>query len=115
MECLFCKIIKNEIPSTKVYENDKVVAFNDINPQAPVHILVIHKLHTPTVSETPQESSFIFEDIFNAVREIAQKFSLDTYGYRLIINNGKASGQLVYHVHVHILGGKENLGPLLQR
>ena len=115
MECLFCRIIKGEVPSTKVYETDKVVAFKDINPQAPVHILVIHMIHTPSVSETPSESSYIFADMFDAVREIAKKFDLDTLGYRMIINNGKASGQLVFHVHIHILGGQENLGPLLSR
>jgi histidine triad (HIT) family protein len=89
------------------------VAFKDINPQAPVHILVIHKVHTPSVSETPSETSYIFADMFDAVREIANKFDLDKLGYRMIINNGKASGQLVFHVHIHILGGQENLGRYL--
>ncbi|MBN1501341.1 MAG: histidine triad nucleotide-binding protein [Spirochaetes bacterium] len=114
MDCLFCRIINNEIPSTKVYENDKVCAFNDINPKAPVHILVIHKEHTANIDETTEMNSHIFSDIFLAVKEIAELKNLSEYGYRVIINNGNAAGQEVFHTHIHILGGKKNLGPMLQ-
>ncbi|MGL4368292.1 MAG: histidine triad nucleotide-binding protein [Spirochaetota bacterium] len=113
MDCLFCKIRDGEIPSTKVFENDKVLAFKDINPKAPVHLLVIHKEHTPTISGTPADKSYIFADIFSAVREIAKQEGLDEMGYRVLVNNGEAAGQEVFHVHIHIFGGKEFLGPML--
>jgi histidine triad (HIT) family protein len=113
MDCIFCKIFQGAIPSKKVFENDKVLAFHDINPKAPVHILVIHKVHTPSVSETDEAHSFIFADLFNAVRIIADELSLNEKGYRLIINNGKAAGQEVFHVHVHILAGVESLGVMV--
>jgi histidine triad (HIT) family protein len=113
MSCLFCRIIKGEIPSTKVFENEKVVAFKDINPKAPIHLLVIHKDHTPSISETPHDQSYIFADIFDAVREIAKQLNLDEKGYRVIVNNGKAAGQEVFHLHIHILGGVDSLGLML--
>lgn len=113
MDCLFCKIIAGEIPSTKVFENEKVFAFRDISPKAPVHILVVHRDHTPSISETPDAQMSIFSDIFSAVRTIADEQVLDEKGYRVIVNNGKAAGQMVFHVHIHILGGKDNLGPML--
>jgi histidine triad (HIT) family protein len=114
MNCIFCKIFNGQIPSKKVYESDKILAFHDINPKAPIHILVIHKDHTPSVSETDSAHSYIFADIFDAVRIIADKLSLNEMGYRLIINNGKAAGQEVFHVHVHIIGGVESLGGMVE-
>jgi histidine triad (HIT) family protein len=113
MDCLFCKIISGEVPSTRVFENNKIFAFKDISPKSPVHILVIHKEHTPSISETPDSMMSIFSDIFSAVSEISKNLKLDEKGYRIIINNGKAAGQMVAHVHIHILGGKDNLGPML--
>jgi histidine triad (HIT) family protein len=113
MNCLFCKILDGEIPSTKVFDNGRVYAFHDIHPQAPVHILVIHREHTASVSETPDDKSFIFSDIFSAIRQIADQLNLDNAGYRVVFNNGKAAGQMVFHVHAHILAGKDNLGGLL--
>ena len=114
MDCLFCKIYQGAIPAKKVFENDNVIAFHDINPKAPVHILVIHKVHTPSVSETDSEHSYIFADIFDAIRIIADELSLNEMGYRLIINNGKAAGQEVFHVHVHIIGGVASLGTMIE-
>lgn len=113
MDCLFCRIINGEIPSTKVYENDKVYAFEDINPQAPVHILVVHKEHTININDATPENSYIFSDIFLAVKEIVKEKNLSKQGFRTIINNGEAAGQEVFHMHVHILGGKDSLGPML--
>lgn len=113
MDCIFCKILEGKIPSTKVFENDKVLAFRDINPKAPEHILVIHRLHTESISATAPDQAYIFADIFSAVREIAAKLGLDEKGYRVLVNNGKAAGQEVFHVHIHIFGGKDNLGPML--
>jgi histidine triad (HIT) family protein len=90
-----------------------VYAFEDINPQAPVHILVVHKRHTRNIDEIDAGSSSIMSDIFLSVREIAQMKGIDREGYRVIINNGPAAGQVIWHLHVHILGGKANLGPML--
>jgi histidine triad (HIT) family protein len=115
MNCIFCKIIDGTIPSTKVFENDKVIAFRDINPQSPEHILVIHREHTESISGTPADKTYIFADIFSAVREIAVQLGLDDKGYRVLINNGAAAGQEVFHLHIHILGGKDSLGPMLCR
>ena len=112
MGCLFCNIINGETPSDRVFENDRVYAFRDINPQAPVHILVVHKEHTKNIDETTSENSHIYSDIFMAVKEIASQEKLDN-GYRVIINNGSAAGQVIWHLHVHILSGKDNLGPMI--
>lgn len=112
MGCLFCNIINGETPSDKVFENDRVYAFRDINPQAPVHILVVHKEHTKSIDETTSENSHIYSDIFMAVKQIASQEKLDN-GYRVIINNGSAAGQVIWHLHVHILSGKDNLGPMI--
>jgi histidine triad (HIT) family protein len=115
MDCIFCKILKGEIPSRKVLENSKITAFYDISPKAPVHILVIHREHTVSISETPRDKGYIFADIFSAIAEIAESLGLNDDGYRVIINNGKAAGQEVFHLHAHILAGKENLGPMLAK
>jgi histidine triad (HIT) family protein len=115
MDCLFCKILNGEIPSNKYFENDSVYAFADIHPQAPVHILVIHKIHTENISSTPDDQTYIFSDIFNAIKTIAEQEKLNEKGYRVIFNNGKAAGQVVYHMHAHILGGAESLGPMLAK
>ncbi len=112
MGCLFCNIINGDTPSDKVYENDKVYAFRDINPQAPVHILVVHREHTESIDDTTADNSHIYSDIFMAVKDIASQENLDK-GYRIIINNGTAAGQVIWHLHVHILAGKENLGPMI--
>lgn len=113
MDCLFCKIAAKEISSEIVYENEKITAFNDIRPQAPVHILVIHKNHTENVNSTNPGNASMYSDLFLAVKEIADKLGFASDGYRLIINNGGCSMQEVPHLHVHILSGKKPLGPLL--
>lgn len=115
MDCLFCSIINKEIPSTKVYENETVYAFEDINPQAPVHILVVHKEHTVNINDTTPENAYIYADIFLAVKEIAALKGLPEKGYRVIVNNGAAAGQEVFHTHIHILGGADSLGPMLSK
>ncbi len=113
MNCLFCSIINGEIPSTKIFENDSVVAFNDINPKAEIHVLVIHKIHTKNINDTTPENAGIFSDIFLAVKDIALKLNIVEQGYRTIINNGAGAGQEVFHTHIHILSDKKGLGPLL--
>lgn len=113
MGCLFCNIIEGKIPSSKVFENDKVIAFDDINPVAPVHILVVHKTHIKNIDELDAGNSAIMSDLFLAVKEVAAIKGIDTEGYRIIINNGKAAGQVIWHLHIHIIGGRENLGPMI--
>lgn len=115
MECIFCKIVSREIPADIVYENETVIAFNDINPAAPVHILIVPKKHLATTDEISPEDKDISAAIFEAAKEIAKQKNLSEDGYRLIINNGRAAGQVVFHLHMHILGGKEKLGPMLSK
>ena len=104
-DCLFCKIIAGEIPSTKVYEDDKILAFRDIAPQAPSHILVIPKVHIQDVSGITAENSAIVAHIFATIPQIAKAEGLDN-GYRVVSNCGADAGQTVPHLHFHILGGK---------
>lgn len=104
-DCIFCKIIKGEIPSTKVYEDDNVLAFNDINPAAPIHILVVPKQHIENVLEINEGNKKILEDVFLAINKIAKKLGIDKDGFRVITNCGRDSGQEVMHLHFHILAG----------
>ena len=106
-DCLFCKIIKGEIPSTKVYEDDKVLAFKDINPVAPVHVLVIPKLHVENTNEIIEENSNYISHIYEKMGDIAEKIGVKESGYRLICNCGEDSGQEVKHLHFHLIGGKK--------
>ena len=101
--CIFCKIIKNEIPSSKVYENDDILAFKDINPQAPVHIIVIPKKHIENILELNDES--LLTKIHKAIKEIVREQNLDKQGFRLVTNTGENACQTVKHLHFHILGG----------
>jgi histidine triad (HIT) family protein len=113
MDCIFCKIIAGEIPSGKVYENDSVYAFNDIHPISPVHVLVVPKKHVKNVNDIDSDSGQMLSDLFVAVKEIAAMKGLKERGYRVIINNGKAAGQEVFHLHLHLLGGRDDLGAML--
>ncbi len=115
MSCIFCKIISKEIPAQLVYENETILAFNDINPASPVHILVIPKKHIESVDNISAEDSSITAAMFEGVKEIAKLKNLSEDGYRLIVNNGRAAGQEVFHLHFHILGGKKSLGPMLSK
>ena len=106
MDCLFCKIAAGEIPSTKVYEDDAVLAFRDIAPQAPTHILVIPKCHISSVAEITGETAPLGAHIFEVIPQIARQEGLEN-GYRVVSNCGKDAGQTVGHLHFHILGGRE--------
>ena len=106
MDCLFCKIIAGEIPSTKVYEDDKILAFRDIAPQAPTHILVIPKQHIGGVDELNANNAAVVSHIFAKIAEIAKQEGLEN-GYRVVSNIGEDGGQTVRHLHFHILGGKK--------
>ena len=106
MDCLFCSIIAGDIPSTKVYEDELCLAFRDINPQAPTHILVIPKVHLASVNEVNADNSGVVAHIFEVIPQIAAAEGL-TGGYRVVSNCGADAGQTVHHLHFHILGGKE--------
>lgn len=106
MDCLFCKIIAGEIPSAKVYEDDKVYAFRDIEPQAPVHILIIPKEHIASANELNEENSAIVGHIFAVAANIAKEEGISDGGYRIVNNCGEDGGQTVGHLHFHMLGGR---------
>lgn len=105
MACVFCMIAEGQIPSTKVYEDETILAFRDINPMAPTHILVIPKCHIPSVAAITPENSEVVRHIFEVIPTIAEKENL-TGGYRVVSNCGSDAGQTVDHLHFHILGGK---------
>ena len=107
-DCLFCKIIAGDIPSTKVYEDETVLAFRDIAPQAPIHILVIPKAHIGSVAEITGNNSNVVAHIFEVIPTIAKAEGLEG-GYRVVSNCGDDAGQTVHHLHFHILGGKKLL------
>ncbi len=112
MDCLFCEIIKGNIPSAKVYEDERCCAFRDINPQAPTHVLVVPKTHIASMDEVNAENSAYISAIFEAIPKIAAAEGL-TNGYRVISNCGEDGCQSVKHLHFHILGGRklpENMG-----
>lgn len=104
--CLFCQIVKGEIPSTKVYEDEKILAFRDINPQAPTHILIVPKEHISSADEITPENSGVVAAIFEKVPQIARAEGLKN-GYRLLTNCGEDGCQSVKHLHFHLLGGKK--------
>lgn len=107
MDCIFCKIVAGEIPSTKVYEDDKVLAFKDINPLAPVHILVIPKTHIESAAEITADNSAVVAHIFEVIAKIAKEQGIDKDGFRVVSNCGENGCQSVKHLHFHILGGKK--------
>ena len=107
MSCIFCKIISGEIPSSKVYEDDKVLAFNDINPVAPYHILVIPKKHYESIIDVPENEMDIIAHIHNVMNKIARDKGFDKKGFRIINNCGHDGGQEVKHIHYHVLAGKK--------
>ena len=105
-DCLFCKIVAGVIPSTKVYEDETVLAFRDIAPMAPTHILVIPKAHIASVAEVTAENSGVVAHIFEVIAQIAKAEGLEE-GFRVVSNCGPHAGQTVHHIHFHILGGKQ--------
>ena len=106
MDCLFCKIVAGDIPSTKVYEDETVLAFRDISPMAPTHILVIPKAHIDSVAQVSAENSAVIAHIFEVIAKIAEQEGL-VDGYRVVSNCGEHAGQTVKHLHFHILGGRQ--------
>ena len=105
-KCLFCRIASGDIPSKKVYEGDDVVAFNDINPQAPTHIVVIPRKHIPSLDDLSEGDAATVGTTLVRLAQIARDLHLNADGYRVVVNNGEAAGQTVFHIHVHLLGGR---------
>lgn len=113
-DCIFCRIVRGEIPAQKVYEDEQVLAFNDIYPLAPVHILVIPKLHIESMAQVGPEHEALMGRLMVAASRVAQEQGCN-HGYRSIVNTGRTGGQEVYHLHLHILGGADPLPPMLRR
>ncbi len=107
MDCLFCSIIKGEIPSTKVYEDEQVYAFKDINPMAPVHVLIIPKTHLSSINDVTEENSAVIAHIYAVAAKLAKALGISESGYRVVSNCGADAGQTVFHLHFHLLGGKK--------
>lgn len=105
-DCIFCKIVNGEIPSTKVYEDESVIAFKDLNPQAPIHILVVPKKHYKNVLDV-EENDNIISKIYYAINKISVQEGFDKEGFRIINNCGENAGQTVMHMHFHIIAGKK--------
>jgi histidine triad (HIT) family protein len=109
--CVFCKLVAGEIPSTKLYEDDELLAFEDINPVAPVHFLVIPKLHVATLDDVEDAQSDLLGRMLIVAAELARKKGVSESGYRQLINCREPAGQTVFHLHLHILGGRP-MGPM---
>ena len=105
-ECLFCAIVAGEIPATTVLEKDRILAFRDINPQAPTHVLVISKAHYPDVAALAAADAALLGEVINAAQQVAAAEGVDETGYRIVFNTGAQAGQTVPHVHGHVLGGR---------
>src|SRR5579862_5192891 len=113
-DCIFCKIARGELPSKKVYEDADMLAFHDIHPLAPVHFMVIPKLHVPSLAEVTPEHADVMGRIMTRIPQLARSEGL-TDGWRTIINTGRVGRQDVYHIHIHVIGGPNPLGPMIQR
>lgn len=107
MDCIFCKIVKGDIPSNKIYEDDKVLAFHDISPEAPIHFLVIPKEHIKSANDINEKNSHIISHIFLVINKIVRELNIAEAGYRIVNNCGKDGGQTVDHIHFHVLGQRD--------
>lgn len=110
-DCLFCRIIDNEIPCQKIHEDEHSLAFVDIKPQAPQHILIIPKKHIATIHEISNDDTMLIGHLFQVAKEITAKLNIQQDGYRLVFNANKHGGQEVYHIHLHLLGGRQMSWP----
>jgi len=105
-DCLFCKIIERKIPSSVVYEDDRILAFNDIDPQAPTHVLIMPKRHIPTLNDLGVEDEQIIGELVRRAATIAKERGFSETGYRTLFNTNRSAGQSVFHIHLHLLGGR---------
>ncbi len=110
-DCLFCKIIRREIPSSLVYEDDHVFAFNDINPQAPTHVLIVPKRHIPTLNDLTSVDDELVGELVRRAAAIAKERGLSAGGFRTVFNTNRDAGQTVFHIHVHLIGGRAMAWP----
>lgn len=110
-DCIFCKIIKKEIPAKIIYEDDMLIAFEDINPQAPVHALIVPRRHIPTLLDITSEDRALIGHIFMTANNIAKNKGISVSGFRAVFNCNKDAGQAVYHIHLHMLGGRRLAWP----
>ena len=108
-DCIFCKIVAGDIPANKLFENEQVVAFQDLNPQAPLHALVIPKKHISTINDIQTEDAELIGQMYLAAKQVVADAGLTEAGYRTVMNCNAAAGQTVFHIHLHVLGGK-NMG-----
>jgi len=106
MDCIFCQIVEGKAPAKIVFEDETVVAFEDVNPQAPVHILLVPRKHLPSLKEAAMEDEPLLGHMLTVAARLARERGLDSKGYRSVINNGSWAGQSVFHLHVHVLGGR---------
>lgn len=110
-DCLFCKILDGDIPADVVFENEDVLAFNDVNPQAPVHVLIIPRKHISTVNDMSAGDEIIMGKLFSAAKVIAAERGIADDGYRVVVNCNEKAGQTVFHIHMHLLGGRNMTWP----
>lgn len=106
-DCIFCKIVEGSIPCSKVYEDEKVLAFDDIHPMAPVHVVIIPKEHIATILEVSEDRMAVMDAMISAAREVSRKKGIDQSGFRVVINCNEDGGQVIFHLHMHVLGGKK--------
>lgn len=107
MDCIFCKIVNKEIDTNILYEDDKILIFNDIEPKAPVHFLAIPKKHIESANDINEENNFLIGRIYKVIAELAKKFNVEKSGYRIVNNCGNDGGQSVKHIHFHVMGGRK--------
>ena len=106
-ECLFCNIVNKNIPCDKLIENDSIIAFRDINSQAPIHILIIPKKHISTINDLKHDDSILIGEMFLIAKELAQVENINNSGFRMVFNCNEDGGQTVFHIHLHLLGGRK--------
>jgi len=107
MDCIFCEIVAGKVPSEIIYQDEKVIAIRDINPQAPIHLLIISKRHIPSLTHLSEAEAPLMGHMVNIANQLAKREGIFDSGYRLVVNCGKEGGQLVPHLHMHLLGGKK--------
>jgi histidine triad (HIT) family protein len=112
MECVFCQIVAGKLPSDIVYQDEKVIAFRDINPQSPTHVLIIPKKHIASLAELAEGEASLMGHMVNIANQLAKKEGVAQSGYRLVVNCGQEGGQLVPHLHLHLLGGRQLSGTM---
>ena len=112
MDCIFCQIAAGKIPADILYKDDKVIAFRDVSPQAPVHLLIIPREHIPSLAHVTEAEAYIVARMISVANEMARQEDIAESGYRLVINCGEQGGQLVPHLHMHLLGGRQMSGKL---